>query len=420
MIEKIYEMVEQQYFDSGDFNGTPIYSLQENFEADPADFRAVLRAGLEQEILTVSLYGNTHIFAFSGMSTKDLLAAFDSADYPSHMCVYPHPNRLRNSRRLAKYAEAPYEMELARGCGQLDFRAFDLSVLEHYRNDPRYSYDTDFIHGRICIEDSYYGSGAMAEHDQILLQTFGFAYDKVKNRYVAVFLRYLAKLSPEHQRIWRAKEISGDITLHPDYYASTIEGSWGTRLSIFEAFVMELQTINEMSTRMGRTPLFRNSYTDGRPKDFGFLLRPTVSEFDSFALLLDKMISENIDKNFFGNDVSVESEEERADGKILVKPKGTLQILEAWFAKLYRAADQAPIDEMIATLKRVRKLRQKPAHKINADAFDQEIFREQRDLMIAAYDALRTLRLSLANHPAVKRDPPHINDQLFKGEIWDI
>lgn len=420
MIDEIYEAVERQYFESGDFNGMPIYALKSSFDVDTPEFRSLLRKGIENEVLTANFHGNTHIMPFSKMPTAKVLEVFDSAEYPSHTCLYPHPSKLASSPRLLEYEQAPYELELAKGGGQLDFRTFDLSILEHYRNDPRYSYSTDFIHGQICIEDHYYESGKMAEHDQILLKTFGFAYDDDLNRYVAVFLRYISKLSPEHQRVWHSKEVSGDIKLHPDYYATSIEGSWGTRISIFKAFVMELKTINEMCAVMRRPPLFRNSFSEDRPKEFGFLLRPTVAEFNDFILLLDKMMSDNIDKDFFGNDVEIETDEARADGKIVVKPKGTVQILEAWFAKLFRAADEGPIKEMIASFKKVRKLRQAPAHKVNVDAFDQEIFRKQRDIVIEAYDAVRTIRQAFANHPAVKKNPPEIDKQLFNGEIWDI
>ncbi len=75
---------------------------------------------------------------------------------------------------------------------------------------------------------------------------------------------------------------------------------------------------------------------------------------------------------------------------------------------------------MIKTFRKVRELRQKPAHKVNANAFDQELFKQQRNIVINAYDAVRTLRLILANHPKVKKNPPKISERLYKGEIWNI
>lgn len=420
MVEELYEVVEDKYFSSGDFNGMPIYGLVDIFDINSDEFRAMLRQAIEDEILTARFDGNPHIRAFSKIPKDKVIESFDNADYPGHTCLYPHEKKLVNSQKLEKYSKAPYELELAKGAGQLDFRTFDLSVLEYYRNDPRYSYETDFIHGQISITDEYFESESVPEHDQILLQTFGFAYDDDLNRYVAVFLRYLANLSPEHQKVWAAKEVNGNIKLHPDYYASSIQGSWGSRMSIFQAFVEELKVINEMSDLIGKPHLFRNCYSDERPKEFGFLLRPTEAEFNNFMLLLDKMMSDNINKKFFEDDVEVEIEEERDDGKIVVRPKGTIQILESWVNKFFRPADPAPIEHMIATFKKVRKLRQKPAHKVNADSFDQEIFKKQRTIVVDAYASVRTLRMMLANHPKVKGKPPKISEQLFKGEIWDI
>ncbi|MDP1787663.1 hypothetical protein [Nitrosomonas sp.] len=420
MIEELYSVVEEKYFSSGDFNGMPIYGLEGIFDINDEAFKASVRQAIEDEVLTARFDGNPHIRAFSKIPKNKVLEGFDKAEYPGHTCLYPHEKKLASSEKLAAYSEAPYEMELAKGAGQLDFRTFDLSVLEYYRNDPRYSYNTDFIHGKICITDEYFESDSVPEHDQVLLQTFGFAYDDDLNRYVAVFLRYLGNLSPEHQKVWAAKEIKGDIKLHPDYYASSILGSWGSRMSIFRAFTEELRIINEMSTLIKNHALFRNSYNKETPKEFGFLLRPTQAEFNSFMLLLDKMMSDNINKKFFEDDVELETEEERSDGKIVVKPKGTIQILGAWVNKYFKPVDPTPIEEMMKTFRKVRQLRQEPAHKVNIDSFDQELFKKQREIVVNAYDSVRTLRQILANHPKVKANPPKIGEQLFNGEIWDI
>ena len=210
------------------------------------------------------------------------------------------------------------------------------------------------------------------------------------------------------------------IKLHPDYYATSILGSLGSRMSIFRAFTEELKIINEMSTLIGKPTLFRNSYDEETPKEFGFLLRPTQAEFNNFMLLLDKMMSDNINKKFFEDDVELESEEERDDGKIVVRPRGTIQILEAWVSKYFQPADPKPIEVTMKTFRLVRQLRQNPAHKVNTDSFDQELYKKQRVVVVDAYDSVRTLRQILANHPKVKANPPKISEQLFKGEIWDI
>jgi len=190
----------------------------------------------------------------------------------------------------SEYENRPYILALALGSPQLDFKAFDLSVLEFYRNDPRYIYENNDIRGLISISDEYFESESVPESDQVLLDSFGFCYDDALNRAVAVFVRYLADLSPEHQQIWKAKELQGEYKLHSDYYRNTILGDWGEGISIFDAFVEELQLINKMAETMGHPALFKNDFRDGKPRKFGFLVRPTLESYNEFVLLLDKMI----------------------------------------------------------------------------------------------------------------------------------
>jgi hypothetical protein len=37
-----------------------------------------------------------------------------------------------------------------------------------------------------------------------------------------------------------------------------------------------------------------------------------------------------------------------------------------------------------------------------------------------AYNAVRTIRLILANHPKVKANPPEIDEFLYEGKIWTV
>lgn len=421
--QALLDAIATHYLTSGDFNGLPVRVLQSQFNLTLADAKEATRRLLLAEQIDVvfgNVHPNPHIKAFSHISSTQQQAFLEELEFGDHVCLYPSQKYLATYPLPERFQGAPFTLELARGCGQLDYRVFDLFVLEHYRNDPRYHYKTNFISGSISITDEFFKSDSMPRHDQVLMQTFGFAYNADFNRAVAVFLRYLHDLSPEHQRIWHARMLPGTYKLHPDYYRSSILGDWGTRISIFEAFTLELSVINQMAEGMERPALFRDTFATERPKEFGFLLRPTLGEFNAFVLLLDKMLSDNIDKRFFLSEVSLEEEHVRPDGKIVVRQKGTLTLLEEWLRKSFRPSDPKPFNDMFKGFKAVRKLRQKPAHAVNENVFDLSYFKEQRRLMIEAYDSLRTLRLVLANHPMVKRNSPEIHPQLAKGEIWDI
>jgi len=64
-------------------------------------------------------------------------------------------------------------------------------------------------------------------------------------------------------------------------------------------------------------------------------------------------------------------------------------------------------------------MRQRPAHAVDEDRFDQKYFKEQRELIIEAYSAVRTLRLMFANHPDVESAKIKIPDWLQEGKIWE-
>jgi hypothetical protein len=358
---------------------------------------------------------NPHIKAFPRIpSIANQLRELAKNDL-QHACVYPTPKVLRKAVSAEACRDRPFTRRLMLGEAQLAFHAFDLSVLEFYRNDPRYHYESNDISGWISISDAYARSPEMNDCDRVVLQTFGIGYDKSLNRAVVVFTRYLHDLSPEHQQIWNAKRIDAAFMLHPDYYRNCILGQWGTKLSIFDAFTEEIQHINAMVGLIGKKPMFRNEFKD-RPRGFSFLVRQTTKEFNDFALLLDQMMSDNLSREFFRDGLELESESIRADGKVVVTQKGTIQLLEQWFRKHFRFTNTGPFDEMIATFREVRKLRQNPAHKAEDSKFDQQVFKEQRQLVIRAYDAVRTLRLLLANHPAARNY--EIPDRLYKGDIW--
>lgn len=420
---KALDYVVSCYLQSNDFNGCLASQLKNELSLSDPDTRDILAALIEDgliDIMCSKFHPNPHIKAFSSIPIPEQLKVLEEEDVIRQCCVYPTRKAIEGQVETLPYQKAPFSSQLALGAGQLDYRIFDISVLELYRNDPRYKYETDGINGFISISDEYYESESVPEHDQVLLQTFGFAYDKDLNRAVAVFLGYLHDLSPEHQNIWAAKELKGDYRLHPDYYRNSILGEWGEKISIFDAFLQELCVINRMTEIMDKPPLFRNTFAENAPKGFGFLLRPTLKEFNSFVLLLDKMISDNLNKEFFRRDIPLKTEDVQEDGKAIVRHHGTIKLLEKWIRKFFRPQDASIVDEMITALRKVRRLRQKPAHSVNDDKFDQEYFKKQRQLIFDTYGALRTLRLILANHPMVKATPPEIGKHLLEGLIWDI
>lgn len=401
--------ITQQYLTSGDFNGLPLRKLSgEEHEESRQSLRTLVEKGLAT-IVFGDVHPNPHVRALPDEPVEACLAKIERLGI-EHGCAYPTRAHLETVVTASQYPGMPYAYELALGGPQLSYRAFELDTLEGYRNDPRFYYEMNDIAGQI-----YAREGAGVRESQEAWLRFGIAFDETHDPYVAVYLWDLFSMPPEVQQIWKLKETSEKTFLHSDFHRTTM-GHFPERLSIYEAFIMELVTINEMATAIGKPTLFRKDFMGDRPKAFGMLLRPTVAAFNAFVLSLDKMLSDNINQKFFAGEIEAEREVDLGDGRVKVERKGSLQMLEEWIRKKFRPKDSAPMEEMFKALRNVRSLRNKPAHAEVEDRFDKEIASEQRKLMTRTYKALRLLRLVLTNHPMAKS--VEVDSTLAEGMIW--
>ncbi|HEY4213048.1 MAG TPA: hypothetical protein VGM84_16330, partial [Steroidobacteraceae bacterium] len=364
----------EQYLGSGDFNGLPAYALTRPGLIDLDTLRPMLRSLVEAGTLSVSfgtVHPNPHIRAL-----KDPPAAFQVGELEAatddRFVIYPTASALAGAVNQKVYAGRPYSLRLALGAPQLDFASFDLAVLDHYQRDPRYNLWTNDVQATLAIGDASFESATFPEKHKVLLQSFGFSYSPPRKRAVAVFFTDLHRLTPEHQGLWLTFEVEGEYKLHPDFARAAIMGDWELKASLRDAFVVELHTISAMTQAIGWGPLFRNAFKEP-PRELALLIRPTVAAFNDFVLALDKMMSDNISLSFFPASVPRETEELRDDGKTVVRSRGSIALLADWLARSFRTPDPAPLQETLATFRKVRKLRQSPAHALNPDAYDESI-----------------------------------------------
>ena len=130
--------VVEQYLESGDFNGYRVTP-----DLDAGLIRTLISDG-DLELHCEDRHPNPSIRALPAEPIGEQLDKVHRVDG----CLYPTPKLLRK-QHVSSDSERPFTTMLAQGAAQLEFRAFDLSVLEFYRNDPRYHYTTDDIHGTI-------------------------------------------------------------------------------------------------------------------------------------------------------------------------------------------------------------------------------------------------------------------------------
>lgn len=407
----IVEQTLAQYLNSRDFNGLSTVRLKS------ADERSIVKSlVLEGKLDLVRGDGhpNPHIKAYAAEPIAVQLEKIDANGLAG--CLYPTPQLLIECG-AGTGETAPYTRALKEGAPQLSYRCFDLRSLEWYRNDPRFDFSIDDVHGRIIQKPGTQIADRAVTLDGLEFLEFGFAYNEEMNRAIAVFLRYLHDL-PEAQQIeLKRYELAGQYNLHPDFIRTQLIGDFPERISIYDALLLEKSHINSMCKLMGKPPIFKSEHTESRrPHGFGILLRPTRKEFRDFALLLDQLLSDDINRDFFKGDMELNRSLTDETGKVEKLPIGTIQLLQDWITSRFEPKEPEPLNQVFARFRKVRAVRQLPAHKNEDNEFDQKYLAEQRELIGLAFDAIRTLRMVFENHPKAKSHK--VPDYLREGKVW--
>lgn len=402
MQERVLSRILSFFLASSDFNGILLSQLRDEMKLSSTDLQSIVADLIKDEKVTLAFASysiNPHIKRLPDLPLDKQLERLDRDD-PSTICAYPSSKVISGAGRPSSDEAQPFTRRLALAEAQLTPVFFRLEVLDRYYRDPRYHFEFHDFGGSIVITSEHYEAHDMDQRDKVLLQTFGIGYDSKRNRVVIVYLRYLADLSPEHQQIWSANVVTNECSMNSDYARATINGDWPIHYSAYQALLTEQAEINKLCGLIGKPNLFRETFDERRPAGFHPMLQSTKRNFDDFVHLLDKMLSENINRDFFQSDIPLEHEVERKDGKIEIDRPGTLRLLEEWLSSKYRTANGEDVSkEVVTPLKEIRRLRQQPAHGMKPDMYDLAYTKQQDDLVGEVVHALTKLRLILWSHP---------------------
>jgi hypothetical protein len=421
-LKNIEKLVFSFFCDSSDYNGIPLRQVSQDLNLDYEKSIDLIKELVKSEIVSIQSSTNPHIIGFKHHPVKSQLEilehaksikverqlfggfeiAIEQTEYP--ICLYPTPKYAKENRDIGKYGYAKYSVELALSEPQMSFRFFETDVLERYSNEPRFDFEFSDFSGQISCKYDDEGNPILREEDQIFLKSFGLGFDSSGTRVVAVMLCDLGGLSSEHQVAWSAKEIQfKECKVLEDYFNNLILGQWITSKSVFTALIDEINAIYKLTKSIFGVPLFHKEL-DGehRPKNFTFFFSPTSKNYYDFINLLDKYLSENINKSFFEGVLELEELKPIGDNMVERVQKGTLRLLEEWVAKSFWFPDDSFPKKMVKPLKDVRNERQKPAHKVIENDYDIKFIDKQKEIVEACYIAVGSLRRNLQTHPKAK------------------
>lgn len=309
-----------------------------------------------------------------------------------------------------------YTLEHQENPNNLKLKFFKLPVLDRYKQDPRYNLSEHPVSMNLEIKDECYNDPKIPESDKIGIQSLGYAYRKRDNSKVIVtYLPYLARLSEEHQNYWASFEENEECILDEDFFNQEFNAEFTERVNIFDAFIQELIEINKLCKLMNEPNFFNNTYEKNKPVNFGWITKPTYQCYYELVHLIDKLVSENINKEFFKGKIGLQEEIPYTNNKLKVVEKGTIRLLSEWLDAKLKFPDPKLKDEMLNMFKKIRKERQKPAHSITDNSYDVNYFDLQKELVVESYRSIRTLRLIFVNHPLTQGYRPP--EWLQKGKI---
>ncbi|MEV6492245.1 hypothetical protein AB0M20_27025 [Actinoplanes sp. NPDC051633] len=397
-MQSLFAEVLKFYLESRDFNGL---ALRDASQATLDEAATLVKAG-RLEVISTTDWMNPHIRPWSSGRSLDeqLQDIADSADDRLVVCLYPTAAALAEVVQPGLLADQPYRRRQAEGGGNLEVAYFRIDVLEAYRNDPRYHFEVSDFGLWVSVTDAVYEDAEEHEDDKTSIHHVGFAYDMSTfdrddettpiTRRVCAFLYDLGNLTPTHQQRWRTYEVPAvdGLQPHPVWRGAQILGRWPDGLGPFARLLFELQSLNELHRKAFGVDLLKSTE---RPREFGWILRPSQQEFDAFIHQLDKLLSENLRHDAFDK-AGVPKMDDK--GQAI----GTLNRLDRLLERNGLAKDVRR--EILKPIKDVRVARQKPAHALRTNVTDKTFVRRQARLLQDVTASVVSLREHWQSHPA--------------------
>ena len=419
--------------------GIPLRDISRRFEIDYIESIEIIKYLIKESTVSIQSSTNPNIISKNHFtiasqlkvlemakadeedvvfSSENIIFASENTQYP--ICLYPSPIYLRNHRDVSELNGKPYTKMLSLGEPQLRFHFFEIDVLERYFTDPRYKFSFQDYSGLISCETDDNGNPILDKKDQVFLKTFGLGFDENNNRVAVTFTRYLNDLPSCHQIYWQTKEITenANCKILEEYYKNAIDGDFTDSISIFSGFINELNCLYDLTKHIYGKSLLRQKFDEGdnKPKELSFFFIPTSKNYEDFVLLLDKMLSDNINKKFFDGKIKEYKLIPIENGIVEKKVKGTIQMLEEWLTLNFRPKNEQLQKELFKYLKEIRKERQNPAHRISKNVYNKIYIEKQKEMIDKAYTIARALRTAFQHHPLARsfKIPTYLDDATIK------
>lgn len=399
--EELLQHITEYYLNSSDFNGIPSYNMP---LFDTEDLVALVEDDLVR-ILTDDDDINIHINRCNCFAEKD--EQINIVRKMRGYTIYPTQKHLES---VDIRERKPFTEMLAHGTAQYHVLYFAVDVLELYVNNPQYAIWDCGYRGNICILDRD-DNQEDALHSEYI-KDFGIAYPRKaphdQDRAIGVFLRDLSKLNYEAQCKWRGFLLrdQNEFLVNSGFVNNLLYGYWETSYWIFDALLDEIVLINSMCESIGIPKLFCKEYSRENQELIGYhiILIPSLKNFYEFVSALEKIVVNNLNYDTFQRDAAYIKPvgRKKEDGT----NKGSIEMLEDWFSANYFSVNPSGYEvfkkHISGTFRKIRKIRQVPAHKLYDNQHDKTVYRQQNELIVEVYRTIKELRIMFSKHPSAR------------------
>lgn len=384
------------YLTSPDFNGLSLVSLD---GYNNNDLEELIRDGMVEAVSFDDCL-NPFIRVFDFQITTEIQIRNTRLKGAGGVVLFPTKKALSNA--VVDPTE-PYSAELKRGEAQLKMVFFDPQIVVMYITNPKY---VNFFYGHrgyISKREEYYDP----DNDQGELvgdYAIAYKYGEKPERAIGVALRALGNLSSRQQMRWKGFELleQSNYVVNKRYAKEMLNGEWSNETWIFDALLDEMVIINTLCEAIGLPPMFLKTYSrseEERPIGYITLLVPTKRYFYEFIVALEKLLISNLNPKTFTTEALHVRPVYKLDSD--GKEKGTLTLISDWMISNTNPKDN--IEEfIIGPLRKIRKTRQLPAHKLDVDDYNLDYITNQVDIIKTAYTAIGAIRLRLSKHPSCR------------------
>ena len=412
-MEDLKDLVLQQVYDnfvnSRCFKGSTMCDIGCDCSKEEL-FQAIIDLINEGKIEIIS-GNNPYIKSFDAVPVEEQIELLTTLPW-HEFCIYPTQNVLENKRDVSIYDDRPFSKMLALGNPQFKCRFFNIDILFHYAEDPRYDYHfSDYL-------GSIYAYSTVEDSENIYLSTFSIGRN-VEDYVVAVFLRDLNFMPAVAQQKWYSKMISdtSNCKVLKNFLDNQLLGSWCFPRTVFRAIIEEIENLYVLTNYIWGRSIFKNYYQrdDDRLRDFEMLLLPTNRKLDDFYQQLEVLTVDNLNRKFFElEDFNLKLSSYDKEGDSFIKnSKGTLLLLKEWLSKVKPEC----VHEIHGVLNEVRVTRSKGgAHNLLKSQYSKDYYKAQFDMADKVFNALNVLRRIIQTHPIAERVTiPH--DSNYYAEI---